>query len=79
MTGTTTQIMIDIGDVMRGAPASVLTVAKPRLGTMVASVAAFALGCGIGAVLYAKFGTWCFVLPPLIALPAVFLAAAEPK
>jgi hypothetical protein len=37
------------------------------------------LGCGIGAVLYAKFGTRCFVLPPLIALPAVFLAAAEPK
>jgi hypothetical protein len=46
---------------------------------MAASVTAFALGCGIGACLYAKFGTWCFVLPPLIAFPAVFLAAAEPK
>ncbi|UFW90585.1 DUF1275 family protein [Bradyrhizobium barranii] len=79
MTGTTTQIMIDVADVLRGAPASVLTVARPRLGKMGASVAAFALGCGIGAVLYAKFGTWCFVLSPLIALPAVFLALPEPK
>lgn len=79
MTGTTTQIMIDVADVLRGAPASVLTVARPRLGKMAASVAAFALGCAAGAWLYAKFGTWCFVLPPLIAFPAVFLAAPEPK
>ncbi|WP_342729094.1 YoaK family protein [Bradyrhizobium sp. B097] len=78
MTGTTTQIMIDAADVLRRAPVSVLTVAKPRLGKMSASVAAFALGCAAGACLYAKFGTWCFVLPPLIALPAVFLAGGEP-
>ncbi|MFH0301894.1 hypothetical protein AAFX91_32780, partial [Bradyrhizobium sp. 31Argb] len=65
--------------VLRGAPVSVLTAAKPRLGKMAASVAAFALGCAAGACLYAKLGTWCFVLPPLIALPAVFLAPAEPK
>ncbi|WP_426419646.1 YoaK family protein [Bradyrhizobium genosp. A] len=78
MTGTTTQIMIDVADVMRSAPASVLTVAKPRLGKMSASVAAFAFGCAAGACLYAKFGTWCFVLPPLIALPAVVLARTEP-
>ena len=78
MTGTTTQIMIDVADVMRRAPVSVLTAAQPRLGKMSASVAAFALGCAAGAYLYAKFGTWCFVLPPLIALPPVFLAGAEP-
>ncbi|WP_050419479.1 YoaK family protein [Bradyrhizobium tropiciagri] len=79
MTGTTTQIMIDVADVLRGAPATVLTVAKPRLSKMAASVTAFALGCAAGAVLYAKLGTLCFVIPPLIALPAVFLASAEPK
>jgi len=79
MTGTTTQIMIDVADVLRGAPASVLTVARPRLGKMAASVVAFALGCAGGACLYAGFGTWCFLLPPLIALPAVFLVKAEPK
>lgn len=78
MTGTTTQIMIDVADVLRRAPVSVLTVAKPRLGKMSASVAAFALGCAAGACLYAKFGTWCFVLPPLVALPAVLLAGSEP-
>lgn len=78
MTGTTTQIMIDVADVMRNAPPSVLSIARPRLSKMTASVTAFALGCAAGACLYAKFGTWCFVLPPLIALPAVFLAT-EPK
>lgn len=78
MTGTTTQIMIDIADVFRQAPASVLAVAKPRLSKMSMSVAAFALGCAGGACLYAKFGTWCFVLPPLIALPAVLLAETTP-
>jgi uncharacterized membrane protein YoaK (UPF0700 family) len=78
MTGTTTQIMIDVADVLRRAPVSVLTVAKPRLGKMSASVAAFALGCAAGACLYARFGTWCFVLPPLVALPAVLLAGSEP-
>jgi uncharacterized membrane protein YoaK (UPF0700 family) len=79
MTGTTTQIMIDVADVLRGAPADTLNAARPRLGKMAASVAAFALGCAGGACLYATLGTWCFVLPPLIALPAVFLASAERK
>ncbi|MET4476712.1 YoaK family protein [Bradyrhizobium sp. F1.13.3] len=77
MTGTTTQIMIDVADVLRRAPPSVLSVAKPRLGKMSASVATFAVGCAAGACLYAKFGTWCFALPPLMALPAVLLAPTE--
>lgn len=75
MTGTTTQIMIDIADVIRGAPAAVLTVSRPRLIKMATNVAAFALGCAAGAILYGRLGTWCFVLPPLIALPGVFLAS----
>lgn len=79
MTGTTTQIMIDLADFMRGAPAPLLTAARPRLAKMVANVAAFALGCAGGAILFATLGVWCFVLPPLIALPAVFLAAEAPK
>ncbi|WP_426410015.1 YoaK family protein [Bradyrhizobium ganzhouense] len=78
MTGTTTQIMIDVADVLRSAPAPVLVAARPRLSKMTASVIAFALGCAAGACLYAKLGTWCFVLPPFIALPAVFLAESDP-
>lgn len=79
MTGTTTQIMIDVADVLRSAPVAVLTVAKPRLLKMTMSVAAFGLGCAAGAVLYAKIGTWCFVIPPLLAVPAVFLAPPDAK
>ena len=60
MTGTTTQIMIDLADIFHG-PADVTTVARSRLARMSASVAAFAVGCGAAAIFYALFGTWCFL------------------
>jgi uncharacterized membrane protein YoaK (UPF0700 family) len=78
MTGTTTQIMIDVADILRHAPPEMTTPAKARLRKMVASVVAFALGCAAGACLYAKFGNWCFVVPPLLALPSLFMAASRP-
>ncbi len=79
MTGTTTQIMIDVADVLRGAPASVLTAAKPRLGKMAASVTAFCAGMRRRRLSLREVRDVVFVLPPLIAFPAVFLAPAEPK
>jgi uncharacterized membrane protein YoaK (UPF0700 family) len=45
---------------------------------MTASIAAFALGCAAGACLYAEFGTWCFVVPPLFALPLIFMPESRP-
>jgi uncharacterized membrane protein YoaK (UPF0700 family) len=78
MTGTTTQIMIDVADILHHAPASVFTAAKHRLFKMSVAVAAFALGCAAGACIYAKLGTWCFVIPPLLTLPAIFLASPDP-
>jgi uncharacterized membrane protein YoaK (UPF0700 family) len=78
MTGTTTQIMIDIADLIRGAAADVTAPAKARLIKMTTSVATFALGCAAGACLYATCGNWCFVVPPLLALPALLLAGPRP-
>jgi uncharacterized membrane protein YoaK (UPF0700 family) len=74
MTGTTTQIMIDITDTVQGLQPEARAVTRLRLGRLVTSVAAFATGCGAAALLYAKVGVWCFAVPPLLALIAVLVA-----
>jgi uncharacterized membrane protein YoaK (UPF0700 family) len=79
MTGTTTQIMIDVADLIRGAAAEVTGPAKVRLIKMTTSVATFALGCAVGACLYAACGHWWFVVPPLLAMPALLLAGPQSR
>jgi len=79
MTGTTTQIMIDVADLIRGAAADVTGPAKARLIKMTTSVATFALGCAVGACLYAAYGNWCFVVPPMLAMPALLAAGPQPR
>lgn len=75
MTGTTTQIMIDLADLACGtADASKV---RPRMLRMATSVAAFAIGCGLAAVLFIAAGRWCFVLPPVLILGG--LLAAPPS
>lgn len=65
MTGTTTQIMIDLADMisMRGAVDSRV---KERVAKMSINVIVFAAGCGAAALFFARFGVWCFVVPPLL-------------
>jgi uncharacterized membrane protein YoaK (UPF0700 family) len=78
MTGTTTQIMIDIGDLLvGGGPSESKAAAHVRLRRMSASVILFAVGCAIGAFLYAQFNVWCFIVPPLIAAPLLFMQEAK--
>ena len=66
MTGTTTQIMIDLADLIYADPA-MQAHAGSKLGLMSVNVLVFALGCGAAALLFLKFGVWCFVWPPLLA------------
>lgn len=78
MTGTTTQIMIDLADLFSGASADVTSAARSRLARMSTSVVAFALGCGSAAALYAFFGMWCFLAPAVLALWALQASAQRP-
>jgi uncharacterized membrane protein YoaK (UPF0700 family) len=64
MTGTTTQIMIDVADLL--GPVDKQAPAKSRISRLTASVIAFALGCGVAALLYARSGVYCFLLPPIL-------------
>jgi uncharacterized membrane protein YoaK (UPF0700 family) len=76
MTGNTTQIMIDLADLMRGVPAEARKVISARLSRMSGSVAAFAAGCAAAALFYAKQGVWCFAIPPLVAVCMLWLREA---
>jgi uncharacterized membrane protein YoaK (UPF0700 family) len=68
MTGTTTQIMIDLADSMRGIPAEKKDAVRPRLQRMTAAIVAFASGCAAAAIIYAQVGVYCFLVPPLLGV-----------
>ena len=79
MTGSTTQIMIDIADLVRGLEGDARLAATARVSKMFANVAAFAIGCAAGAILYSSLKMWCFVLPPILAfVPFLMTATREP-
>jgi uncharacterized membrane protein YoaK (UPF0700 family) len=78
MTGSTTQIMIDVADLIRGVPADARAAIRARLSRLSSSVASFAIGCAAAALLYALQGLWCFVLPPIIGACAVFMRETAP-
>ncbi|WP_257170445.1 YoaK family protein [Bradyrhizobium sp. SRS-191] len=78
MTGTTTQVMIDIADkIYLGDKGQ----APPpgRLVQMAVNVAAFALGCGAAALLFTRLGSWCFVIPPVVAASTLVARIAGPQ
>lgn len=68
MTGTTTQIMLDIADLFHGVPDTVGTATRLRLRRMSISVAAFASGCAAAALIYIAWRGWAFTIPPVLAL-----------
>jgi uncharacterized membrane protein YoaK (UPF0700 family) len=76
MTGTTTQIMLDLTDLMSGAKPEERSNLTARLARMSTSVAAFAAGCAIAAVAYSWLGSWCFFVPPSLALCSLLLSDA---
>jgi uncharacterized membrane protein YoaK (UPF0700 family) len=79
MTGTTTQIMIDLADVLHGVSGDASKAIKARMLKMGANVVAFAFGCGAGALLFLGAGMWCFALPPALGFLAFFAYTATPE
>jgi uncharacterized membrane protein YoaK (UPF0700 family) len=79
MTGTTTQMMIDIADLWRGMDPEERAAAKARLSRMGANVGAFAAGCAAGAILFSQLKMVCFIVPPLVAIVPILMAATQDK
>jgi uncharacterized membrane protein YoaK (UPF0700 family) len=80
MTGTTTQIMIDLADLLYGLADDKRAAARARMARMGLSVAMFASGCAMAALLYAAIREWSFLVAPTIAFLALWVrtGAAEP-
>ncbi len=78
MTGTTTQIMLDIADLVDGGIGSNRAAVIERLRRMSASLLSFAVGCAAAALAFLVSPVWCFALPPLVvALGFLALSEAE--
>jgi uncharacterized membrane protein YoaK (UPF0700 family) len=71
MTGSTTQIMIDLVDLARGAPADERRAAETRMRRMALNVVGFAAGCGVAALWFHRGHEWCFLAAPALALVAL--------
>lgn len=76
MTGSTTQLMIDLADLLRGETQGRAAMTA-RLKSVSISVGVFAAGCACAALFYAQLNVWCFALPPLLAAIAIPLASAR--
>lgn len=66
MTGTTTQIMIDFADLLRGLPPG--HPARARIRRMSVAVATFAFGCALAALLFYLAGAAALLLAPACIL-----------
>ena len=75
MTGTTTQIMIDLADMIQAPKPETTERPDARLWRMSTNIALFATGCAAAAILYAHVGVWCFVVPPVLGFLTLFLRA----
>jgi uncharacterized membrane protein YoaK (UPF0700 family) len=65
MTGTTTQLVIDLADMIYG-PKGPDAQPSSRLLRMSTTIVLFAIGCGAAALLFRLFGMKCFAVPPIV-------------
>jgi len=73
MTGSTTQIMLDLADILHGLEPEVAAATRARFRRMAASVAVFGAGCGLAALLYAQLSHWCFCVLPALGVWALLM------
>jgi len=73
MTGNTTQLVLDVVDVVLISTGVDRAVLRVRMGRTAAMVGCFAGGCVAAALAFWLCGMWCFVVPPVLVLGALFL------
>ena len=78
MTGTTTQVMLDLAELVHGLRAEVAASTIARFKRMSVSILVFAAGCGLAAFLFAQFGKWCFCALPLFGLVSLMMRDEVP-
>lgn len=73
MTGSTTQIMLDLAEIMHGLPSATAAATRARFKRMTVSVAVFAAGCGLASLLYLEVGKWCFCVLPALGVSTLMM------
>jgi len=68
MTGTTTQMMLDLADMLHGLQPEIAQATRARFKRLTGNVIVFAGGCALAAVLYGQANTWSFCVLPLLGL-----------
>lgn len=73
MTGNTTQAALDAVDLLHGGATDQTAAMRARFGRTVGSIAWFAGGCALAAVLYYWIGFWSLAVPVLIGAATAIL------
>jgi uncharacterized membrane protein YoaK (UPF0700 family) len=68
MTGSTTQTVLDIADLLFPRPESDRQALLQRIRLLAPTILAFAIGCLAAAALFRLVGLWLFTVPPLMSL-----------
>jgi uncharacterized membrane protein YoaK (UPF0700 family) len=76
MTGTSTQMMLDIADLVEGVSKEEGAIVRVRLATMSASVGSFAAGCALGALAILWLNMFAFIIPSIVSF-ASFIAPRQ--
>jgi len=76
MTGTTTQIMLDLAEILAGEKGESASQALTRVKRMIIAVAAFALGCACAALAIVEVPFGVFVIPAVLSVFS-FVARVE--
>lgn len=77
MTGTSTQIMLDLADRWHGQPKDAAQATTGRLLKLSKAVLTFALGCAGAAVAFVFFGMDAFLLPLIVAICAIIIIGKD--
>jgi uncharacterized membrane protein YoaK (UPF0700 family) len=71
MTGTTSQLMMDLSDLAQAdVPAELRALARIRCAALLKTVGIFVFGCAVAALMYARFDRLALLVPPLISITA---------
>jgi uncharacterized membrane protein YoaK (UPF0700 family) len=79
MTGTTTQLMIDIADSLHGLAPERRDATRQRMNRLTKAIASFAIGAALAALLFHILHMWCFALLPMVAAITRLVARSTPQ
>jgi len=78
MTGTITQLLLDLTLLLRPAAGDDPAAVRERSRRSAVFFGGFTVGCATAALLYLAVGMWCFLLPPLVAAAEILVLPPSP-